>query len=184
MLKSKVKGRYRKGRNARLYQGDILKDITFVTGRSEKEKEKDEYSLPFFIIMNQDCDLNNDFNYRKKTDSEEQDKFLLSILVCPAFSIEDFASGNHLGDWKMRVIYKKEIEKIKKNDSEKRYHYLESNNELSIPELVVDFKCFFTIPRDLIYSHKKQGYVASLNELFREELSQRFANYLSRIGLP
>lgn len=182
MFDSQIKNRYRAGENARLSQGDILKDLIFVFGDPEKNTEKDIISLPYAVILSQDCDLQSDFNCRK--DGKNQDKYLMSLLVCPAFSLDDFAQGTHLGGWEMEKYNDKIIPRIKKNDSYKRYHYLSADNLLSIPELVIDFKHFFTLPRDFLYGKKDKSYVASLSELFREELSQRFSNYLSRIGLP
>jgi len=182
MFKSKIKSLYRKKSNVRLYQGDIFKDLKFVTGDSETTTEKDIISLPYAVVLSQDCDLQSDFNFRKT--NENQDKFLLSLLVSPAFILENFAKGEHLGDWKMNTFNNGQIEKIKNNDSFKRYHYLKGEPLFSVLELVIDFKHFFGLPRDFLYKEKKNKYIASLNEIFREELSQRFSNYLSRIGLP
>lgn len=53
-----------------------------------------------------------------------------------------------------------------------------------IPELVIDFKHYYTIPTEEMYEAYKENYLASVEPLYREDLSQRFANYLSRIGLP
>lgn len=186
MFKSKIKSFYRKknriGNNSRLYQGDIFKDLKFVTGDLNEATEKDKIVLPYAVVLSQDCDLECDFNSRKIND--DQDKHLLSLLVSPAFILEKFAHGEHFEGWRMKPFNGGEIEKLKKNDSLKRYHYLEKEPLSSVPELVIDFKHFFSLPRDFLYKQKKEKYVASLNELFREELSQRFSNYLSRIGLP
>lgn len=182
MFKSKIKSLYRKKNNVRLYQGDIFKDLKFVTGDPETTTEKDIISLPYAVVLSQDCDLQSDFNFRET--NQNQDKFLLSLLISPAFILENFAKGEHLGNWKMNTFNNGQIEKIKNNDSFKRYHYLKGELLFSVPELVIDFKHFFGLPRDFLYKEKKNKYIASLNEIFREELSQRFSNYLSRIGLP
>lgn len=65
-----------------------------------------------------------------------------------------------------------------------RYHYLSNDIELQIPFLTIDFKHYFTLPRDELYKQFKNHYLGTINELFRESLFQRFAYYLSRIGLP
>ncbi|MDP2918128.1 MAG: hypothetical protein Q8N68_01355 [bacterium] len=182
MFKSKIESLYRKKNNARLYQGDIFKDLKFVTGDPEKATEKDIISLTYAVVLSQDCDLESDFKCRKT--NENQDKFLLSLLISPAFILESFAKGEHLGGWRMNAFNNRQVDSIKNNDSFKRYHYLKGEPSFSVPELVIDFKHFFSLPRDFLYKEKKNKYVASLNEIFREELSQRFSNYLSRIGLP
>ena len=138
--------------------------------------------MPYLVILNQDCDLQQDFDCRQAEGN--QDKYLLSYLVCPAYLLENFASGKHIGDWQMRIFHQKEIVKLKNNEEYKRYHFLSKKLEFSIPELVVDFKHFFTLPREFLYEQRKERYIASLNEIFREAFSQRFSNYLSRIGIP
>jgi hypothetical protein len=63
-----------------------------------------------------------------------------------------------------------------------RYHYL-NFSENDMPELIVDFKHFFTINRDLLYKNIDSK-LCSLDDLFKEKLSQRFSQFISRIGLP
>lgn len=55
---------------------------------------------------------------------------------------------------------------------------------LQLPELVIDFKHYYAIPRDTLFRMYPEHYLVTINQLFRESLSQRFSNYLSRIGLP
>ena len=182
MFRSKVKSRYRKSRNSRYYQGDILKDLSFVVGDSGAETVLDKIDLKYAVILSQDCDIEHDHNSRKNKSGH--DKYIRSVLICPAFDIEEFAGGTHFDGWQMDTFNSKKIDKLKNNDEYKRYHYLPAERNYFIPELVLDFKHFFTLPRDYLYRKKKQVYLASLSEIFREELSQRFSNYLSRIGLP
>ena len=182
MFRSRVKSRYRKTKNSRFYQGDILKDLDFVFGDAARKTEKDRVQLEYAVILSQDCDIEHDFKNRKI--GLDDDKNLKSLLVCPAYPIDKFALGTQIKEWQMKVFNSREMDKMMNNTEYKRYHYLPSLIEYSIPELVLDFKHFFTLPRDFLYKKRKQIYVASLNELFREELSQRFSNYLSRIGLP
>ena len=54
-----------------------------------------------------------------------------------------------------------------------------------MPELVIDFKHYYSVPRDLFYLRKEESeYMARLNVPFRELVSQRFAYFLSSVGLP
>lgn len=181
MFNSQIASRYRKEINERYYQGDIIKDLSFVMGSPLREEEKTVMQLPYAVVLSQDCDLQQDFS---SSGQSNQDKSLLSVLICPAYILEHFALGTHIGSWDMRKFNSSDIDKLKGNDSYKRYHYLCGDAMLSVPDLIIDFKHFFTVPREYMYSIKNGLYVASLSELFREELSQRFANYLSRIGLP
>lgn len=174
MLVSKIKTFYESSSGDRLCQGDVLRDIKFSSA-----------VLNYAVIMSQDCDLELDYKNRQKTgEVSNNDKFLPTILVCPAYTSEQFFKGEHIDGWKMRpFINDKEQEKIIKNN-ENRYHFLGGESKLSIPDLVIDFKHFYTIPTEIILLQSKSSYLATVNELFRERLSQRFSNYLSRFGLP
>lgn len=181
MFVSKIKTRYRRTQKKRVCQGDILRDIKIVIGLSDFDNHT-EINLPYAIVLTQDCDLKNDYDGR--SDEVNHDKWIKTILLCPAYPADQFFLGEHIADWKMKIQNQGEADKIKKNDQQKRYHYLEGDGGYSVPNLVIDFKHFYTAPRDLIYKNRKIYYLATINELFREELSQRFANFLSRIGLP
>jgi hypothetical protein len=71
-----------------------------------------------------------------------------------------------------------------KQNNMHRYHFLQEEQMMQLPELVLDFKQYFTSPREFFCERYKGHYVTTLGPLFRETLSQRFAQYLSRIGLP
>ena len=136
------------------------------------------------VVLSQDCDLTWDFN-----NDGNDDKKLLSILVAPLYNVEHVYLGEHLSDLdlKMRNITSKkdstENKNLKQNQTP-RYHYIEFPEEVEIVNSVIDFKHYFTINRNYFYEIKDQNFVCRLAELYREDLSFRFANYLSRIGLP
>ena len=187
MLTSQIKYRYKKINKKRLCQGDILRGVEFKIGDSNYGGKSDTVGLKYAVVMSQDCDINSDFLNKEKKKSNpdaDDDKFLPTILVCPAYISGEFYIGSHINGWSMKPFSKKEIEKLMKNDEYKRYHYLHQNNDLGIPELIIDFKHFFTLPVGLLYKYKKTSYISTISEVFREELSQRFAGYLSRFGLP
>ena len=65
-----------------------------------------------------------------------------------------------------------------------RYHFISGSNELGTNDMIIDFKHFYTISRLNLYKDYDKHFVGTICELYRELLSQRFAGYLSRIGLP
>jgi len=162
--------------------------------------EQDEIAIPYGVVMSQDCDVDRDFQSRTRERSllkqglpeaelipklePLHDKLLPTILICPAYIADSFFAGEHISGWHIKGKTVGEIDKIKKNDQMNRFHYLPKNPDLGVNDMVIDFKHFFTVPVDILYFQRKEGYVATVNELFREDLSQRFANYLSRFGLP
>lgn len=183
---SKIETIYRRHDNNRICQGDILKDFKYpewISREGKKIKVRNRI-ITFLIILTQDCDLERDF-INRNTPGKTQDKYLQSILVCPAYYAEKLRDGDHLKKLKQKMEYQNSAKwKLIKQNDNPRYHFLKDCPDLQIPELVVDFKHYYTIPREILYDEIEDHYVATVNELFRESLSIRFAHYLSRVGLP
>ena len=197
---SKIDSIYLKKDFDRYYQGDILRDIKVVEWAEEVylEEEKEGkisrgknidvkwHEIPYSVVLTQDCDLEHDYKNRLKSDSVDNDKYIHSILLCQAHLSERLRLGNHLEDLNitMRKIFSEEWKQLKQNNIY-RYHFLVASPDMQIPDLVIDFKHFVTIPRDIMYSEEfyKQR-LGTITALFRENLSSRYAQYLSRIGLP
>jgi len=185
---SQIKNYYRKYNAYRIVQGDILSEVKFLDWDWDKEGKNIvtyEKKFPYIIILTQDCDLEQDFKYRT-TAVKNNDKILQSVLVCPAYGWQEFIKGDHLQEYKLKM------EEISSSDQKKkirkqqvpRFHYLEEDKTSQIPALVIDFKHYYTLPVEFLRHIYKEHYAYSLEELFREALSQRFSFYLSRIGLP
>lgn len=172
----------------RICQGDILRDIDVIDSYSKDASGAliyDELTLPYIVVMTQDCDLDNDFKNRSQTNPDKHDKYLRTVLVCPAYIAAEFKEGTHLEDLKLKMErYESKRYKQIKEQNNARYHFLDSDLNLQVPELVIDFKHYYAIPRDTLFRMYQDHYLVTLNQLFREFLSQRFSNYLSRIGLP
>jgi hypothetical protein len=202
-MKSNIKTLFRNSSNKRIYQGNIYRDLTIIDYDQEDDKEGIfELEIPYLIVISQDCDLQQDYNngnkYKelKKEDKDNKDKlrslydkFIPSLLLCPAFPAEQVREGIHLEKYHGFIMDDKGRENKTKwknilQNETSRYHYIQGNTELQVPELVLDFKRYYTIPKKFFYSKHENYYLASLNELYREDLSRRFSNYLSRIGLP
>jgi hypothetical protein len=65
-----------------------------------------------------------------------------------------------------------------------RYHYLNFPDEIPIVPGIVDFKHYLSVSLTYLEKARPKKFVCRLSELFREDLSLRFAGYLARIGLP
>ena len=188
MFLSKIDSMYVKHTSKRICQGDILREIDVIVWNIKDSSNAYEISkvhLPYIIVMTQDCDLEWDFNNRSEPATVKHDKYLQTILVCPAYNAEDFKVGDHLksNGLKMQEWNSKDYKQIKQQNNA-RFYFLEQNQALQVPQLIVDFKHYYTIPRDVLYKVYAEHYLATFNKLFRESLSQRFSNHLSRIGLP
>lgn len=185
-MNSKIDSIFIKHSEARICQGDIFRDFKYsgLIAINKISIDEGEMLFPYLIVLTQDCDL--ELDHKNHVESKDnQDKYLISILVCPGYIAEYFREGNHLKEYhfKMEKINSERWRKIKNNQNP-RYHFLKRKRRFQIPDLVIDFKHYYTIPRDVLYKNFRDHYIGSINELFREALSQRFAYYLSRIGLP
>jgi len=179
---------YVKRTEERVSQGDILENLKYRFSVFQADTvEVATITLPYAVVLTQDCDLESDYNCRGGLNQENSsnDKFLQSILVCPAYLAEQFRTGAHLEalGLKMNTWTSEQWKSIKQNQNQ-RFHFLNADPTLKIQDLIIDFKQYYTIPRDEIYKSHRELYLASLDLLFREALSHRFAYYLSRIGLP
>lgn len=173
----------------RINQGDILKDLSIVFQSGFDKDNPDEaiisvVSLPYAIVVSQECDLEHDYN-NKTTNKVDQDKYLPNILVLPAYLANQFKEGTHRGEgvkgmaWNSSNLWKP----ITQNNNN-RFHYINAYEDYQIPNLVIDFKHIYTVNRDFVYSGIDNLYLASICEIYRENISQRYSQYLSRIGLP
>lgn len=189
-MKSNIESVYRENTGDRVLQGDIFNNLSIpIFSDNELNLIESYYS----VVLSQDCDLNQDYdawNAFKDNDNIESinNKRIPSILLCPAYPANQVREGVNLEflDLPMSKIShpsKTPWKKIIQNETP-RYHFLSGVNDFEIPDLVLDFKRYYTVSRDYLYSVYDDFYVASLNELYREDLSLRFSNYFSRVGLP
>lgn len=181
MFQSNITQYYIKHDMDRIYQGDILKDVSF---RFCENQDVVEISCPYVVVLSQDCDL---LQCKCNLCNEGQNnQYLPNIIVFPAFVDLKLREGHHLEEIygiKQQHINSEQFRSIQQNNNS-RYHYLKGSVDFEIANLIIDFKLYYTVPYNDLKQKYKSSYVATLNELFREHLSQRFANYLSRIGLP
>ncbi len=181
----------------RICQGDIYCNIEYLEG-ADIIGDMASFSkivFPLVYILTQDCDLEQDHPYRSaelSVENSSDDKKLLSVILAPIYNEEHFLKGEHLSDLGLKM---RAINKMKKgkwttqynelvNNTNPRYHFLEFGEEIPIVNSVIDFKHYFTISVDKLLDKRTDKYVCKVSELYREQISQRFAYFLSRIGLP
>ncbi len=174
-----------KSKSDRIYQGDLFHEIEHIFFTEKPFK----FIFPLVIVLTQDCDLQQDLKYRNK--QEKSDKRLLSIIVAPLYNYEQFISGNHLeelqGDLEGKISpfpNSKSLKNYLKNNQLQRHHYLNFNLTSEFPPSIIDFKHYFAIDVDVLLKQKTKQCGWKVQALHRETITQRFANFLSRIGLP
>lgn len=184
-LQSKISAKKSSQSQSRIYQGDIFENIQIIENVDYKENDIhiDKIDFPYVICLNQECDLEND--YRSWGSDRKRDSCLLHLAIAPVFLFDMYLAGKHWGDiFESNSAQKRKDTKVKAiMDNEiPRYHYLRFPGE-DMPELIVDFKHFFTINRNQLYAQQDKR-LCSIDDLFREKINQRFSYYISRIGLP
>ena len=179
---------YENRRLARASQGDIYGEVQ-VLEQAVPDNRTTTYG--YATVLTQDCDLEQDWDAHKKVSERgggltDADKYLRHLILAPCYVLEQFLGGTHIGGRAMKKWPRKEFENYVRDDKHVRYHCLPSHGEYGVPDLVVDFKHYFSIERDAFYSGTKQqaSYICSLGLLHRQALAQRFASYLSRVGIP
>jgi hypothetical protein len=175
-----------KKRRTRISQGDVFRDIECIEHAIEKQGiiEVSKIVFPLVIVLTQDCDLAQDSSNRGK---DTQNAKLLSVLVAPLYNAEHVFQGNHLIDIgiQMASITKNKTPGTTLMQNERpRYHYIEFPDDVALVPSVADFKHYFSVHVTYLESVRKAHFICRLSDLFREDVSQRFAAYLARIGLP
>lgn len=177
--------------DTRIHQGDIFKNLPFFENYVEKEGafELSILEFPFSIVLSQECDLEQNCRERASfagvgSEMKKHDKFLVSLLCAPLYNAEHLFAGEHLSYLQIEAERKgSEQKKYIKSNRESRYHYIEFDGDIEIVPSVIDFKHYFSIALPYLESNLGNR-VCSIRPIFRESISQRFSNYLSRIGLP
>ncbi|MCR6712896.1 MAG: hypothetical protein NVV57_09495 [Demequina sp.] len=176
---------------SRVSQGDIVRNIDLpecvaVEGAEVVVKIT---RFPYAVVLTQDCELEQDANARANGSIGQR---ILHVLLAPAYHQADLIAGEHLS---LLDIQASSINASPKSQSAKdfmrnnnpRYHQLPlSKAGDGLPDLVVDFKHNFSVNADYLATiHAMRGVALTrLADLYREDLSQRYAAFLSRIALP
>jgi hypothetical protein len=173
-----------------IHQGDIFKSIHYYETYLEKSGnfELSMLKFPYSIVLTQECDLSNNMrerkNHDKKCDIIKQDKYLVSLLCAPLYNAEHLFAGNHLEHLKIESDKKNSAQRnYIKSNREPRYHFIEFEDGIQLVPMVVDFKHYFTVSLNSLESNTDNR-ICSLKPIFRESITQRFSNFLARIGLP
>lgn len=182
--------RVRKNRLGRISQGDVFREVECIEYVAEKRGvlEVSKIVYPLVVVLTQDCDLEQDAQHHNpQGQPTNHDKKLFFVLVVPLYNAEHVFQGDHLSELGLTMV------EIKKNrtpgeylmkNQRPRYHFLEFPPNVPIVPSIADFKHYFSVSLRSLEKSRNKKFVCRLSELFREDLSQRFAGYLARIGLP
>lgn len=154
-------------------QGDLIIDCPIVFPPSEYKTDevlKLDYNLINTIILSQSCDLvNNKIEF---------------VLVCPYYKLKEYLQ-NLPEDQQTKKSKEKKIEELKRGNLH-GYHLLNKSDNDEIEDyIIVDFRNVYGVQIDVlkqIAKEREKRY--RLQPPYREHLSQAFARYFMRVGLP
>jgi len=135
---------------------------------SENPEIEPEFNLleNDLIVLSQSCDIKNE-----KIDS---------IVTCPIWELIELCRKN---DYYNSTKGKENLRQGK----EPAYHLLNkySSNNINLPYSIVDFHRIYSLPKHFITKiAEKHTTRLRLLPPYREHLSQAFARYFMRVGLP
>jgi hypothetical protein len=171
------------GSNIPLTQGDIIFDCPIICWDSSIDikngEELESMVLAIksdVIVMTQACDLEN--------------KKVKNVILCPHLSLDQFKEEwiqymNAKGQTKLDKMWNKTCEDIK-NGYQWQLAMLNKGSQENIAHRIVDFSEVYTLPRDFLESllQIKGKDRLRLRPPYREHLSQAFARFFMRVGLP
>ena len=146
----------------------ILKELDI---SEEGQSVKAEISIIDGIVLTQACDIAN-----KKVDN---------IILCSIISKSEFEEIQRSKNKNEKEISKGILGIIK--GQQNSYHIINNykSEEFSQDYYIINFKDIFSIPLDVACAiAKRNGKRLRLCPPYREHLSQAFARYFMRVGLP
>ena len=150
-----------------LLQGDFIKECPVVIPPSEISDKVEVRVINYdVVVMSQSCDL-------------VQGKIDL-VLVCPVWRLTEFEERNP-------YYRSNEGKEALRRGYLPGYHLLSKCeiNGFETDYLVVDFRSVYSVPFDFILELDRKGQRRlRLLPPYREHLSQSFARFFMRVGLP
>lgn len=175
-------------------QGDIFKNIKYSYIESEDDNTVNiiEYEFPYAVIISQACDVIA-MESIILNQCGKPTKFMPSILLCPIYDKNMAKKGEHIADIFRQLalkidpedVYQKDDYKVATRDWHYRFHALtvQVNEKLVIEDAIIDFKHYVSLPMQYLVTHKSDR-ILHLDDLFAEQLTLKFATYLSRVAIP
>ena len=175
-------------------QGELLGDVwvhrtigpaSEIHGAVPPDVEQQHH--PVVVVLHSDCDLLQDYNARKAASNADQDFSLnnpaaiSAVLLCDAFLPDEIHERVPGRDFRKRVS----------QNQDQRYHTLEFEpiriGDIDIGELVLDFRKFFTVDTESLYTAIESAKVSRIGvipPIYIHDLMHRGFGYMSRVALP
>ena len=177
-------------------QGDIFKNVSYVYKTQETEDYVDftEFEFPYIVVLSQSCDVSA--MSKLIIEGGKTIKFMPSVLVAPIYDKDALKNGeifeeilkSSLYDMNRETLFSsKKHDDIIKNDDHYRFQMImfkEGFSPLDFKSPIIDFKHYFSVSPEYLNNIKDSKRVCHLEQLYCEQITLRFANFLSRIAFP
>lgn len=156
-----------------LLQGDLIQECPIVIPPSSIQTNDDfEVDIRYIdsVVLSQSCDLVN--------------SHIDVVLVCQYYPLGTFIRNLPDGQGSSKRSIEKSIENLRKGYLH-GYHLLNKTNDIFDDYQVVDFRNVYGVQLELLKNLcRDQSHRVRLLPPYREHLSQSFARYFMRVGLP
>lgn len=113
--------------------------------------------------------------------------------MCPIYEQNLAKKGDHLTEVfnglsltiTKEDVYHKNDYSVAERDWHYRFHAFELvlNGSSVLSNAIIDFKHYFSVPISYLVKHKENR-IYHIDDLFSEQLTLKFATYLSRVAIP
>lgn len=178
----------------KICQGDIFQNVkyTFISDETDDNVEVTEMVFPYAIIISQACDVISMEEMILKGEGKPT-KFMPAILMCPIYDSSSAKTGNHIveafSELEIKYIqdnvFSKDDQKVANKDWHYRFHpfTVQIGEEKYFEDTIIDYKHYFTVPMSYLVNNKKNR-IMHLGDLYAEQITLKFATYLTRVAIP
>lgn len=175
-------------------QGDIYKSVkySYIDAETNDDVSIIEYEFPLAVIISQACDVIA-MEKMAKNHKGKPAKFMPGILMCPIYDKDLVKSGTYIEEgfnnmgitMDKEEVFHKDDYKVAERDWHYRFHALQVKVEDKpiITNALLDFKHYFTVSIQYLIEHKNNR-ILHLTDPFAEQLTLKYATYLSRVAIP
>ena len=167
----------------------------YIDTESDETVEVVEFTFPMAVIISQACDVNS-MGEMISEQKGKATKFMPSILMCPIYDVEVAKKTEHINealstlaieklDGNKEVLFNSSEFGLARNDWHYRYHALTVKvaDNVVLENTMIDFKHYFTVPASYLMNNRENR-LFHLDDLFAEQVTLKFATYLSRVAIP
>ena len=177
-------------------QGDVFRNVKYryIDYEDNEKVEMIEFTFPLAIIISQACDVLS-MGEMIMNSKGKATKFMPSILMTPIYECSMAKNAKHLDEaFEYLKICKDDNEKalftgkdldVVRKDWHYRYHSFKAmkGEIVVLDDSIIEFKHYFSVPASYLVENRQNRFFR-VDDLFAEQITLKFATYLSRVAIP